>query len=228
VVLPFLRWAMIRRLDALVLTHDHGEHTGGASAVREALPVACAVVTAAAPAPRAAPSGARAVVAGDTLALEPRAIVRWPALGFHARDPNAGSLVLEVGEGAAARCSWPTWTAPSGVLVPGARPAAFKVAHHGAATSSGRALLTRARPLVAVISCGRHNPFGHPDPGAVERLLASGARVRRTDRDATVWLELGDGGVREIPWGSNTDVTAGDVGPAPSCGGSLAAAPARW
>src|SRR5262249_52043566 len=46
VVLPFLRWAGVRRLEALVLTHDHGDHTGGAAAVREALPVARAVVTA--------------------------------------------------------------------------------------------------------------------------------------------------------------------------------------
>ena len=33
-VLPFLRWAGVRRLERLVVTHDDGDHTGGAFAVR--------------------------------------------------------------------------------------------------------------------------------------------------------------------------------------------------
>jgi competence protein ComEC len=187
VVLPFLRWSAVRHLEALVLTHDHGDHTGGATAVREALPIARAFVTAAAPAPRAAPAGARALVAGDTLAVAPRAIVHWPARGFHDRDPNAGSLVLEVGEGDGR--AWLLADVDStidGTIVPTTKAAVLKVGHHGAASASGARFLARARPAIAVISCGRHNPFGHPDPGAVARLLAAGARVKRTDTDATV------------------------------------------
>jgi competence protein ComEC len=229
VVLPFLRWAGVRRLEALVLTHDHGDHTGGAAAVREALPVARAVVTAAAPAPRVAPPGARAVVAGDTLAEDPRAIVRWPATGFHHRDPNAGSLVLEIGAGAGrALLLADVDSTVEALLALTGSPAVLKVAHHGAAGSSGAAWLARVHPAFAVISCGRRNPFGHPDPGAIARLLASGAQLRRTDADATVWLELGDRRAREISWRSGAAPDAFDLAPAPTRGGSLAAAPARW
>jgi len=229
VVLPFLRWAAVRHLEALVLTHDHGDHTGGAIAVREALPIARAFVTAAAPAPRAAPAGARSLVAGDTLPLLPRAIVHWPPRRFHDRDPNAGSLVLEVGEDDVR--AWLLADVDSTIdatLLPNAMTAVLKVGHHGAASASGARFLARARPEFAVISCGRHNPFGHPDPGAVARLLAAGARVRRTDTDATVWLELDARGVREIAWAAGEALEPCGIAPAPACGGALAAAPARW
>jgi competence protein ComEC len=51
-----------------------------------------------------------------------------------------------------------------------------------------------------VISAGRRNAFGHPDPGALARLIAAGATPLRTDRDGAVWLELSASGVRRIDW----------------------------
>ena len=36
-VLPFLRWAALRELKLLVLTHDDGDHTGGATAVQRGI-----------------------------------------------------------------------------------------------------------------------------------------------------------------------------------------------
>ena len=46
----------------------------------------------------------------------------------------------------------------------------LKVAHHGSATSSSRAILDAASPSAAVISAGADNPFGHPSPEVLERL----------------------------------------------------------
>ena len=47
-------------------------------------------------------------------------------------------------------------------------------------------LLERIRPEIALISVGKHNSYGHPDPGTVERLLAAGTEVYRTDLHGTV------------------------------------------
>src|SRR6185369_7817044 len=88
--------------------------------------------------------------------------------------------------------------------------AALKVAHHGAGSSSGAGFLAGARPRIAVISCGRHNPFGHPDDGALARLAATGARVRRTDRDGTAWIEIGPEGAGEIAW-RHADLEASEI-----------------
>ena len=45
------------------------------------------------------------------------------------------------------------------------------------------------RPQIALISCGRANPFGHPAPDVIARLEASGARIYRTDRDGEITLD---------------------------------------
>ncbi|WP_431306311.1 ComEC/Rec2 family competence protein [Streptomyces abyssalis] len=61
----------------------------------------------------------------------------------------------------------------------------LKVAHHGSAYQDPR-LLERLRPRIALISCGADNPYGHPAPRTVGALRASGALVRRTDRNGAL------------------------------------------
>ena len=50
------------------------------------------------------------------------------------------------------------------------RADALKVAHHGSATSSSRAILEAVSPSAAIISAGADNRFGHPSPEVIERL----------------------------------------------------------
>jgi len=73
-------------------------------------------------------------------------------------------------------------------LVP-ARTRILKVAHHGSRTSTSQELLDVWRPQIALISCGRENPFGHPSPEVVSRLEAAGARIYRTDRDGEITVD---------------------------------------
>ena len=63
-----------------------------------------------------------------------------------------------------------------------------KVPHHGAASSLERNWLARVRPLHAVISVGRHNPYGHPALSVLEAYAAQGTSLYRTDRDGGVWV----------------------------------------
>lgn len=64
----------------------------------------------------------------------------------------------------------------------------LKVPHHGALSSQHREWLASVDPTFAVISVGRHNPYGHPAPAVLESYVAEGARVFRTDRDGAVWV----------------------------------------
>ena len=66
----------------------------------------------------------------------------------------------------------------------------LKVAHHGSADPGLAAELRELRPAVAVISCGRHNDYGHPTPSTLAALRESpGLRLYRTDEDGRVVLE---------------------------------------
>ena len=66
----------------------------------------------------------------------------------------------------------------------------LKVAHHGSAGATSRALLAAIRPRVAAISVGADNDYGHPAAELLERLAEVGATVWRTDRQGTLSLAL--------------------------------------
>jgi competence protein ComEC len=64
----------------------------------------------------------------------------------------------------------------------------LKVPHHGALSSQNREWLESVDPTYAVISVGRHNPYGHPAPAVLESYAAEGVEIFRTDRDGAVWV----------------------------------------
>ena len=62
---------------------------------------------------------------------------------------------------------------------------AYKVHHHGSATSSNAAWMSAIHPKVAILSVGSPNAFDHPTQAALDRIHASGA--------VTYWTTAGDG-----------------------------------
>jgi beta-lactamase superfamily II metal-dependent hydrolase len=76
----------------------------------------------------------------------------------------------------------------------------LKVAHHGAASSTGARFLGRVRPRYALLSVGARNRFGHPAPALLERLRVVGARVLRTDAAGALWFEWSRDGIEEVDW----------------------------
>lgn len=63
---------------------------------------------------------------------------------------------------------------------------ALVVGHHGSKSSTGEALLAETSPEYAFISVGADNPYGHPSDEVLERLLAYGCTVYRTDENGTI------------------------------------------
>lgn len=61
----------------------------------------------------------------------------------------------------------------------------LKLPHHGSRTTAPE-FIAAVRPRLAVISVGADNPFGHPNPGIVDRVTALGAVTMRTDTDGDV------------------------------------------
>jgi competence protein ComEC len=62
----------------------------------------------------------------------------------------------------------------------------LKVGHHGSKTSTSQPFLDAVSPLIAVISAGYENSFGHPHRDVVARLAERHSAIFRTDLDGLV------------------------------------------
>ncbi len=62
----------------------------------------------------------------------------------------------------------------------------LKVGHHGSKTSTSREFLENVSPDIAVISCGRDNPYKHPHEQVLKNLEELGINILRTDQDGDI------------------------------------------
>jgi len=67
-----------------------------------------------------------------------------------------------------------------------ARADVLKVGHHGSRTSSTEEFLSAVSPVFAIVSAGRDNSYGHPNPEILDRLERHRTVVLRTDLDGLV------------------------------------------
>lgn len=68
----------------------------------------------------------------------------------------------------------------------------LKVAHHGSKTSSAKEFLAKVGPAIAVISCARNNPYGHPHQDVLRNLENLAIKVLRTDQNGDIKI-ISDG-----------------------------------
>lgn len=64
----------------------------------------------------------------------------------------------------------------------------LKVGHHGSKTSSGDDFLDAVNPIIAVISSGKNNRYGHPHEEAIQRILQKNIKIMRTDEQRDILL----------------------------------------
>jgi competence protein ComEC len=211
-VLPFLRARGVERLEAIVLTHPHADHIGGAPAVMRALPVGRLIepgLAVGSPLYLETLETAQehgvvwtAARQGRTLTVDGvRLDFVWPAAETLdvATDANEISAVIHLRYGSFTALLTGDAEAPAEHEMvrrygAGLRSQVLKSGHHGSSTSSSEELLDAVRPDLAVISAGLRNRYGHPDRVILDRYARRGIAVARTDRGGTVTVRVpGDG-----------------------------------
>jgi competence protein ComEC len=195
---------------AVVLSHPHADHVGGAAEVIRRLrpsyvwdagfALGSETYRDVLAASRAASARWRRARPGDSLAVDGVVLrVLAPDSTWTAglADPNSASVVVSarfggvrfllVGDAEAAEERWLAAQAARDATVARAlRADVLKVGHHGSRTSTTDEFVTRVRPRLAVVSVGAGNGYGHPDAAVLERLRRAGAAVLRTDADGAV------------------------------------------
>ena len=215
VVVPLLSYLGINRLDVLVLTHPHGDHVGGLAAVLRALEVGTVLDGTTLPYPSPAYSQFLALVRskgipyaravrgmrldmGDGVTLRVLNPPPTPAFGTAAvfgtgTDDAAinnysAALLIQYGRTRFILTGDAQCEAEEAMLDAHTDLACdvLKAGHHGSHNATSDNWLARLRPRLAVISCGRHNRFGHPAPSTLARLDAHGVQTYRTDHQGAV------------------------------------------
>jgi competence protein ComEC len=208
IIVPYLRAAGVQRLDAMIVSHDNADHSGGAVSVFQALPVAALFTS---------------LPDMDPLPLEAEQAFRcfagqnweWDGVRFEMLHPSRASYDQDRIRDNDRSCVLRIVTRNGAVLLPGdiqrkaeeglflaqrdALQADVLVApHHGSRTSSTPDFVRAVAPQSVIFPVGYRNRFGHPHEEAAGRYRNLGSRIYRTDRDGALLVTLETGGAIRI------------------------------
>lgn len=206
VIVPFLRASGIRRLDALVLSHDDIDHTGGALSVMQAVPVVAMLSSL----PDLDPL---LLVGPEERRCAAGQAWRWDGVQFEMLYPDTDTRDAAKLKDNERSCVLKITTGAGSVLIPadierhgersllatGAgqlRADVLIAPHQGSRTSSSDAFVRAVSPQTVIFPVGYRNAFRHPHPEVVARYLQLGSAVHFTDRHGAVMLQFVDQGIK--------------------------------
>ena len=212
VLLPYLRYLGVKQIDALCLSHGDHDHAGGAAGVASKLPVKNVFLGAGAERPPDVQAlltvvGTKANIyrlqkgevwnVGDCKIVVASASDR-PFSTSAVTEENASSLVLQLSyQGHSLVFTGDADMETEENAMPLLQSVdVLKVSHHGSDTSSSPYFLDYIRPRFGVISCGKHNRYGHPGKDTLERLVTRNIIPLRTDLMGAVKIVFGKDKVR--------------------------------
>ncbi len=209
IVVPYLRAAGIVRLDGMIVSHDHSDHSGGAVSILQAIPVDW--FASSLPRDNAinlAASHSRPCDAGDHW--------QWDGVSFEFLYPQRADYNEASGKDNDLSCVLSIVSPYGSVLLPGdiekrsesrllrssvnLRTDLLIAPHHGSRTSSTPEFVRAVAPGFTVFSVGYRNRFGHPHPAVNARYRGVGSRTLRTDLSGALLVAMNPSGIDVQSW----------------------------
>lgn len=196
IILPYLRWWRVQALDALVLSHDDLDHTGGAGSLIKALPVRQIWglwPSVLADWPESGRPPVSACQAGSGWTWDGvRFDFLWPYPDLLLKSKNDRSCVLRIeAQGLVVLITGDLEALGEHILLDLAAPGQLRadllvLGHHGSKTSSTERFLQVVAPKEVIATVGYLNHYHHPAPQVLKRLSELAIPGWRTDASGAI------------------------------------------
>jgi competence protein ComEC len=211
IIVPNLKAAGVRILDAMVISHDDVDHTGGAASVLALMPV----------------KWMSTPLAADHHLLQNQQHVRchagqrweWDGVRFEMLYPSPDSYEKAPVNDNDQSCVLRVISQYGSILIPGdiEKAAEFSLVrsgqslqsdvliapHHGSKTSSTEVFLDSVNPQLTIFTTGYRNRYRHPHRVVVKRYHSRNIPTFQSDRDGAILLNFSsDAGLQLTRWRS--------------------------
>ena len=201
VILPYLKSRGIDRLDAVIISHNDNDHSGGARSLFDDIRVDWVASSLAVDSPivLAAPAHRRCV-AGQRWT--------WDGVDFEILHPGPASYDSSKWKPNARSCTLKLTRGAQSMLLPGdieavqerelvaadadkLKSTVLLAPHHGSGTSSTLPFLRAVQPQVAIFQVGYRNRYHHPKPEVFARYADLDIGRYRNDLSGAITLQFG-------------------------------------
>ncbi len=198
VIVPYLRAAGTGHLDALLVSHDDNDHSGGTESILNQIVVHQFLSSLPSENPLTHSQHHTRCQAGQSW--------QWDGVKFDVLFPQAESYQRQRIKDNDRSCVLRISSRFGRVLIPGdierrsendllnseyaLQSDALIAPHHGSKTSSTWSFVEEVNPRAVVFTAGYLNRFGHPHPIVLQRYEDAGSRVYRSDRDGAVIIDF--------------------------------------
>ena len=199
IIVPYLQYRGVQRLDRLLISHADNDHAGGTRGLLKHIPVSRLL-------------GEATVISryrGDVrqaAVCESGQHWQWNQVNFEILHPPAADAGPGYRKQNNRSCVLRVWTPGFSLLLPGDIEAKVErhllklpprslaadvllVPHHGSNTSSSRRWLARVQPRLALISAGYKNRFRHPTDRVLRRYQALGSQWLNTASSGAIQIK---------------------------------------
>ena len=194
IVFPVMRYLGIKKLDALMLSHGHLDHAGGATRLAQLMPIDTVLLPLEKPCPEVEAllyniknkAKQKKMLPGQKIYLGNCIIevLDAPSKITETANGNETSAIIRLGYGSnrIVFTGDATGEAEIRTASKNIKAQVLKISHHGSPSSSELEFLQAVNPLAAIISVGSHNSFGHPSPEVLAKLEQLNIKICRTDK----------------------------------------------
>jgi len=221
VLIPYLKYRGIRHIDAVFVSHGDKDHCNGIeelleSGEQEGIRVEHLIFPAIKEELREREFGellqsvngettsVSYMGAGQSFATESFSFLALhPQKGYSGEDSNGNSLCIFAKQcdrkknGASLLLTGDVEQTEEGFLIKEldrygiTSVTLLKVAHHGSKYATSEEFLEQIKPQVAIISCGRHNSYGHPHEETLLRLKERDTYIFTTPESGAITVKMG-------------------------------------